>query len=142
MTFYVTIPGDTCGEYWRIIVSHTAMPIHCPVSNYEFLLVLYTVLYGSSRLWFYPFIWNRIYCFDVLLFNIFKCHYLSRTYFSKSASFLKLVSYVTHIIMTKTVTAQGEASNWIPYRKCYQPDWRCNIHSYLQTRLIHLCVEL
>ena len=40
------------------------------------------------------------------------------------------------------VTAQGGASNWNPDRKRYQPDWRCNIHSYLQTRLIHLCVEV
>ena len=72
--------------------------------------------------------------YDVLLFNRFKCLYLSRTYFSKSASFLKSVFHVTHIIMTKTVTAQGGASNWNPYRKWYQPDWRCYIHIGLGLR--------
>ena len=40
------------------------------------------------------------------------------------------------------ITAKEGLSSETPYRKWYQPNWRCNIHRQLQTRQKYLCVEV
>ena len=42
------------------------------------------------------------------------------------------IQFLTQPILSwqRQVTSQGGASKWNPYRKCYQPDWRYNMHRY------------
>ena len=74
-----------------------------------------------------------------------------KTPVAPSKRFSKLLKFCMMYFITKINKMRDEEVkhltfdfSWItlPYMKWYQPNWRYNMHRYLQARLVHLCVEV
>ena len=79
-----------------------------------------------------------MYCYSTDL-NVYT--WVELTYQNRQVFWIQFLTWPI-LSWQRQVTSQGGASKWNPYRKWYQPDWRYNMHRYLQARLVHLCVEV
>ena len=127
--------------------AHITMPYTAGILNYgkhipnaRFQI---TVLVRLGSVWFWLVTVLLIVCPRSLLLCPF--HKKLRIWSKKSFGFCQTDNPRSSFMMycySTDFTSQGGASKWNPYRKWYQPDWRYNMHRYLQARLVHMCVEV